>query len=356
MVRFIHFADLHLDGAFAGFPPEKAAEKRRETRALLSRITELAKSEGAAFILCAGDLFEGSDIYAETLAAARDAFARTELPVFISPGNHDPYGSRSPYAAADWSKNVHIFREAAFERVELPDSGCAVTGFAYTGANDGGRALKGHRAPDSGLFEILLIHGHVAHSAEKGLFFPPEDVAASGYDYMAMGHIHQFAEQRHGKTLAVMSGSVEGRGFDESGERGAVVGEVENGAVRVRLAPLGGSRCDEVRVDVTGLSPRAALEEIAGQAAYPPEKTLLKLVLTGRGGFDTEGLLSLLKGYSAVRVYDKTALPAEERAERSGIAGMFVKRMGEAGESPELRALALEFGLAAFDRGEHPGR
>ena len=107
MPKIIHAADLHLDSAFGGLGPEKARERRRESRDLVDRLAELAVREGAETVLLSGDLFDGERVYPETLERLRAALARMACPVLIAPGNHDPFTPHSPYEKLVWPKNVH---------------------------------------------------------------------------------------------------------------------------------------------------------------------------------------------------------------------------------------------------------
>ena len=133
-IKILHTADLHLDSAFEALPAGKAAIRRAEQRELLSRLAELARSERADLVLLAGDIFDGGGTYFETGAEfVRDM----SVPVFIAPGNHDPYDARSPYAKLDIPQNVRIFTERDVECAELPELGVRVYGAAFTGSTDG---------------------------------------------------------------------------------------------------------------------------------------------------------------------------------------------------------------------------
>ena len=133
MLHILHGADLHLDAPFTGLSAEQARQRRSELRELPRRLAELAGERRADLVLLSGDLFDGSDPYAETAQALSRALGQTGCPVFIAPGNHDPYGPRSPYALLSWPENVHIFQTAAMEAVSLPKLGCTVWGAAFTG-------------------------------------------------------------------------------------------------------------------------------------------------------------------------------------------------------------------------------
>ena len=58
VIRILHAADLHLDSPFEGLGQDKAACRRAEQRALLGRLTEVQKREGAQLVLLSGDLLD----------------------------------------------------------------------------------------------------------------------------------------------------------------------------------------------------------------------------------------------------------------------------------------------------------
>ena len=120
MLQILHAADLHLDSPFAGLSPEQAAQRRGLQRQLPGQIVDLANDRGCQLLLLAGDVFDGERVCPETIEALQAAFARCRARVFIAPGNHDPYDSRSPWACASWPANVHLFTGAQ-ECVTLPE-------------------------------------------------------------------------------------------------------------------------------------------------------------------------------------------------------------------------------------------
>ena len=150
MPKIVHAADFHLDSAFGGLPTDKARERRRESRELADRLADLVRAEEAEIVLLAGDLFDGERVFPETLERLKAALASMGCPVFIAPGNHDPYTPHSPYAATDWPENVHIFHSEAIESVLLPDLACVVHGAAFTSPERTSPPLAGFSAPEDG--------------------------------------------------------------------------------------------------------------------------------------------------------------------------------------------------------------
>ncbi len=216
MPKIVHAADFHLDSAFGGLPTEKARERRRESRELTGRLARLVLEEGAEVLLLSGDLFDGERVFPETLEQLGDVLASLPCPVFIAPGNHDPYTAISPYALRRWPENVHIFRSEELEAVVLPDLNCVVHGAAFTSRGRTDQVLAGFAAPRDGRTHLLCLHGDVG---APGSAYGPvlrEQLAASGLHYAALGHIHQYSGvQRDGNTCWAYPGCPEGRGFDE---------------------------------------------------------------------------------------------------------------------------------------------
>ena len=58
----------------------------------------------------------------------------------------------------------------------------------------------------------------------------PEDIEKSGLTYLALGHVHQYSgPRREGGTVYAYPGTPDGRGFDELGEKGVILGRVSDG-------------------------------------------------------------------------------------------------------------------------------
>lgn len=358
MLKILHGADFHLDSPFSALPPEQAAQRRREQRELLDRFAQLARDRDAGLVLLSGDLFDSGKTYYETTQALAKALGQIPAPVFIAPGNHDWYGSRSPYASIRWPDNVHIFRTRSMERVELPQLGCVVYGAAFTAPAQEESLLDGFQPEaDSGLLRLMVLHGDVeAPGAYNSM--TREQLAASGMDYIALGHVHTASGlQQAGSVFYACPGCPEGRGFDELGEKGFYEGTLsEDGAVSLAFVPFAGRRYEILEVDVTGRDPRAALE-----ATLPPDTAgdLYRILLageTGEGGVDTASLeAALADRFYALEIRDMTRMAEDvwARAGEDSLRGLFLqelqKRLEGDNQAREIVSQAARFGLAALD-------
>ena len=360
-LRIIHGADFHLDAPFGALPPEKAAQRRGEQRELLRRLALLSNRAQADLVLLSGDLFDGGDLYGETLDALVEALGSIQAEVFIAPGNHDFWTTHSAYARK-WPKHIHIFTEPNIEQVELPELNCTVYGTAFTGPYREDRPLQDFHAPDDGRIHIMVLHGDLSPNSRYAPI-TREDLEGSGLDYVALGHIHTCSGvQRAGKTSWAYPGCPEGRGFDETGDKGVLCGVVGSGGAELAFASLCTRRYLIQEVDVTGRE----IEE-AVRAALPEQVSpdLCRIILTGERSEEPNlsALLALAAPhYYSVSLRDHTRLRQDlwKRAEEDTLTGLVLrdlKRRMEEAPSEEERAsleLAARFALAALEHREDP--
>jgi len=358
MLKLIHGADFHLDSPFSGLTPEQAAQRRREQRELLDGLADLARDRQADLVLLAGDLLDSEQVFRETAQALARALGSVPCPVVIAPGNHDYYSSRSVYATLDWPEQVHIFRTGGMEALELPGLDCTVWGRAFLGPRQTDSPLSGfHTSREDGGLHLACLHGDLALQSEYGPI-TPEDIAASGLDYLALGHIHQNSSlNRVGNTFWAYPGCPEGRGFDETGEKGVLYVEAEPGAVSAQFVPLARRRYEILPVDLTGAAD--PLSAILSALPGDTQRDVYRILLTGEGDApDLAGLeRALAPRFYGLTLRDNTRLPQDlwRRREEDTLTGLFLRIMWDKCRSEpdnQIYQLAARFGLAALENGE----
>ena len=260
MLTFLHAADFHLDSPFHALPPEQAAERRQEQRQLLTRLADTARQAQVDLVFLAGDLFDGQRARPETVQALYQVLEELEAEVFLSPGNHDPYSPTSPYGKFPWPDHVHIFTQAAPARVEVPQLGAVVYGSAFTSLYRMDSPLAGFHAQEEDLAAFGCFHGDLSSAHSRYGPITHNEIAASGLHYLALGHSHSASGlKRAGKTYYAWPGCPEGRGFDETGDKGVIWGSIDNGQVSLEFVPLAGRRYRIETLDVSGQDPAQAL-------------------------------------------------------------------------------------------------
>lgn len=360
-LRILHSADLHLDSPFEGLSAGKAAIRRGEQRELLRALGALARREKADLVLLAGDLLDSDNTYYETGEELVKCLGQIPVPVFIAPGNHDYYSAKSPYARLKLPENVHVFTQNAIEAVELPELGARVYGAAFTEKRSGA-LLRGFRAEKQrGVWNLLCIHGEAGVKDSAYNPISQQELAESGMDYVALGHIHKASGlQKAGDTWYSWPGCPEGRGFDETGEKTVSLVELSEEGCRMETFPIASRRYEVMKVDVTGSDPLLAIH------TQLPDETvsdIYRIVLTGEieQSPDLNRLYSTLAElFFELQLRDETRLRRSvwEHAGEDTLRGLFLmklkKRYDAAGSEEQRLAIeqAARWGLAALDNRE----
>ena len=356
-MRILHAADLHLDSAFAGLAEEKAALLRQESRDILRRMVDWANDHAVDVMLLSGDLFDSDRMYSQTARTLAQALARFRGRIFLSPGNHDFYAPGSGYDAVDWPENVHIFTSRRPQTVLLRSLNASVTGAAFTSAEAwepfDGASFSGGDAP----IRLGVLHGEVTRGESKYRAIPPAEIEKTNLTYLALGHVHRCAGvQRAGNTAYAYPGCLPGRGFDETGDKGFLYGEITPEKVELEFIPFAPRRYQSVTADITDRDPadavRQALDPDCGQ-------DICRVLLTGsrRENFSLSALTSELSGLCAALELTDETYPEEDVWARCGedsLRGLFLQNLRaryDGADEDEKRQLlqAARFGLAALD-------
>ncbi len=356
MIKILHAADFHLDSPFAALPEDKAAARRREQRELLTLLAD--RAAGADLVLLSGDLFDSGRAYVETAEALAEFFGKIKARIFISPGNHDFYAPKSPYAHMRLGENVHVFTSPQPYGVEVEELGCVVWGAAFT-SERAEPPLRGFKVHDSGKINIMTLHGDTSFPDSPYGYISRADIEESGLDYLALGHIHSFGGvQRAGKTYWAYPGCTLGRGFDETGEKGIITGAVGKGRCELEFRPLGGRRYGLVSIDLSGAADAA--EAVLAALPGGTERDVYRIVLTGRRSErpKLDELRAAICGrFDYVELLDETRPGADvwAAAGEDTLKGNFLrilKSRYDAAKGEEERKeimLAARFGLAALE-------
>lgn len=373
-MKLIHTADIHLDASFAaaGMPAGFGNRRRQSLRDVLSAILRRAKEWPADAVLLAGDLFEHDRVSRDTIAFLREQFeALRPIPVFIAPGNHDPYVLSSPYATEAWPANVHIFRTPEWTEDQLKNVPLTVHGFGFDGPEISRNPFAELQVRDDGRVHVAVAHGSERghQPAGKNTYAPFDaySLAQAGLNYVALGHFHAFTPIETPTTQFAYSGAPEGHGFDEPGPRHYLEIEIEDlpdGTRRTHVKPVLASKVQylDQTIDCSGFSSShpliEALRDIAREAGQP---LILRADLVGASSDSFRAEMPTVMDvigaeFNYLELNDETssaedldALACEDTS-----LGLFVRRIRkEINEAPDdaRRAVlerALEVGLAGY--------
>ena len=258
MIKILHTADWHLDAPMSGHNPEAARVLQAQSRKIPEKIVALCKENACDLLLIAGDIFDG-EASRETVSAVRNALASLDIPVVISPGNHDYCHAGSPYIKEQWPENVHIFKKAQIESFVLPELNCRVYGAGYESMDCPG-LLKRFRAEGDERYHIGVFHADATTVSSPYFPINRHQVQESGLDYVALGHIHKQGSLNTGETLCLWPGCPMGRGFDELGDKGVILTTLGE-QTETRFVPLDTPRFYDEKVSISD-TPEAAVSAV----------------------------------------------------------------------------------------------
>src|ERR1035437_6713583 len=260
MFQFIHAADIHLDSplrGLSGFDDAPVDQIRTATRRAFENLVDLAIRESVAFVLIAGDLWDGSWPDAGPgLFFIRQAkrLRQAGIPVYVVKGNHDAENTLT--RELRYPDNVHLFGHLRPETVRLNPLSVAIHGQSFREANITGDLAAVYPAPVPGAFNIGLLHTCLDGDSRHYAYAPAsvDALAAKGYQYWALGHVHQRRALELNGVPIVFPGNVQGRYIPETGPKGCELVTVDDDERTVsHFEPLDVVRWLEESVDLSGV-------------------------------------------------------------------------------------------------------
>ncbi len=358
-MTIVHAADVHLETMFTEV---RGGVRRRAALAdAFARIVDLALERRADALTLGGDLYEAERAGPQTARFVFAQLARFGKPVFIAPGNHDPYSARALYARDDLPANVHVFAEPAWSAFPLDDK-VTIYGFGHTPAEPG-RPFANARFERPGV-RIALVHGSDEDRCPPGKRatapFTLAEIAASGATCALTGHYHNGVVLAEGGVTLAYPGSPEPIKFGERGNHGALVVSVARGRVAIEPVELARTRLHDITVALADAPSEHAILAALERALEPfGRDDYVRVRLTGTIAPGTRIDRELLadrhaSDLGAIDVLDETlaadyaALAREPNVRGRAIDDLL--RLAAEG-NPDAQA-ALRYAAAAFEGAE----
>lgn len=231
-VILVHSSDLHL-GTDSG-----SGQSSFDKLSVLRQVLATAKTVRADLLLLAGDTFDNNRQSSQLLDRAARTMSGFDAPIVILPGNHDPLTPDSVYRRTEIAAapNVCVLGLTVDEVAVFPGLGLEVWGRAHQDYSD---MSPLHKPPSrSTRWQLVAAHGHYVEKIEKpdrllgSWLIRPEDLIATGADYIALGHWNPAARVGGQQINAYYSGSPDDAGTVN------VVRLSRNGTVEVTRVPL----------------------------------------------------------------------------------------------------------------------
>lgn len=349
-MRFIHIADTHL-GATPEAGKAYSEGRPRELWDAFEKVIELCESEQTDLLLIAGDMFHRQPLLRE-LKEVNYLFSQlTHTKVVFIVGNHDYLKRDSYYHSFQWNENVYPILSSETVCVPFEEMGVAVYGFSY----DKREILKPRcdliSAPGEYPIEILLAHG----GDEKHVPMNKNQLAASGFAYMALGHIHKpqavVAPSEHpgsGENICpvVYAGALEPIDVNDVGPHGFVRGEITKDHVALEFEANAAREYIHLGIPVHSSTTNGALKNrIRSEMEEHGLWNLYKIILQGHRDPDIVFDLEQMDLYgNVVGVVDETTLSYDFQKlleeNQDNLLGKYIRRfIGCEEDSVEYQAL-----------------
>lgn len=343
-MKVIHTADLHL-----GMHPDKGRDWSDErSEALwdaLRRIIDAANTEKADLLLIAGDLFHRQPLLRDLkeMNALFDTLNTAQ--VVLIAGNHDCVAPHSHYRDFTWSEHVTFLGDSEMDSVYFEDLRTEVHGFSYHQTEIREPLYDDLKAPADGRIHILLGHG----GDQKHVPIEQSRLAAAGFHYAALGHIHK-PELNEGLRLA-WCGSPEPLDHTDIGAHGYVIADITPRQTRLRFIPDCTAQYIPLTVSVTQDTTREGLAHSLRRAlSERGEENLYLITLKGERASDMDFSAEVPLPFHIAQWNDQTHLHLDYDLLRSHHAGDLLGRfLEEADKLPPgpLREKTLAYGVRA---------
>lgn len=244
-MKFLHAADLHIDSPLRGLNAQDGApvdRLRGATRQAFVALIDLAVRRQVNLVILAGDLYDGDWIDFRTGLFVHEQLARLAvhgISVFVVRGNHDAESVISRQLPRQ--DHVHVFSARAAQTRVLTELGVAVHGRSFPNRAVAEDLVPGYPAAVRGCFNIGVLHTSLGGSPDHGTYAPTrvDLLAATGYDYLALGHIHARQVVRESQPRIVFPGNLQGRHALETGPKGCEIVTVQDGQItQTEFVPL----------------------------------------------------------------------------------------------------------------------
>lgn len=354
-MKLIHCADLHLNSRLrAHLSTDEARKRNEELTASFLNMVEYAHTEGVSAILIAGDLFDRSSVPSglrNTLVHTIEKYP--DILFFYLKGNHDDndtfVGSLETVPA-----NLKCFRSGEWTAYSVPLSfGHTLT---VTGIEEGKPVPYESLRLDEHEFNIVMMHGNISSDIDL------KRLRNHYIDYLALGHIHSWQKgDLPSRGIWCYSGCLEGRGFDETGEHGFVLLEIDEERMKGKntFIPFAKRHVHVIPVDVSGCSSTIEMKEMAEKklAGTAEPQDMVRIVLKG----DVDALAEknptalekmLESRFFHVEVEDETRLAVnyQDYAKDASLKGEFVRAVQkDSSLSEQMKSEVIRCGIQALN-------
>lgn len=347
-MKIIHCADIHLGSKMdSKLPPEKAAERKAEVRTAFINMVKYARDNHVRVIMLCGDVFESD----KPLKKDKEFFYSVvknypDIDFLYLRGNHDRQENLTENNLSNLKGFSSVWTKYSYDNVDI---------YGAEFADDNARSLYSSLKTDEDRLNIIMLHGQISDSDGKDKINLAK-LRNKNIDYLALGHVHAYSVAKLDmRGVYSYCGCLEGRGFDELGQKGFVLLDVTD-KIEARFIPDSIRKIEEVFADVENATDAFSASLAAKAAIKCDRRDMVRLVLTGEINFDNENLAReterlLADDYYFVSVKDKTVrkFNLEALAADKSLKGEFIRTvLANEALTEEQKSRVISAGLKAL--------
>ena len=358
-MKIIHCSDLHLDSKMeTNLDKEEARERKNEILITFEKMVEYAKENDVKIIIIAGDMFDKKNVSVKAKKIVKNAIeTHPEIDFIYLKGNHDE--SSLLTEEEDVPNNLKTFTDENWTNYQYGD--IVITGIEFGSKNN--YDIYNSLILEKNKTNIVIMHGQETetNTKDKAEIINLKQLKNKNIDYLALGHIHKYKQEKlDNRGVYCYSGCLEGRGFDECGEKGFVLLNVEDKKIETKFIPFAKRTLYEIEVDITGLKETGEIEnKIIEQTRQIDKKDLVKIILTGEVELgeerDIEYLTTKLKDlFYFIKIYDRPKIKIDYRKWENEVSlkGEFIRLVLKQELSDEEKSKIISTGIKALSGDE----
>ena len=355
-MKIIHCSDLHLDSKMeTNLDREKARERKNEILITFERMIEFAKENDVNIIIIAGDLFDKKTVSVKAKKIVKNVIlSNPQIDFIYLKGNHDEAGFIEE--DEEIPTNLKAFNKDNWTTYEYDN--ITISGIEF--GNTKNYEIYNSLFLEKNKTNIVVMHGQETETdiKDKTEIINLKQLKNKNIDYLALGHIHTYKQDKlDNRGVYCYSGCLEGRGFDECGEKGFVLLNIDNGKITTEFVPFAYRNLYEVYVDLTGATENSDIEEkIKEKIAGISQTSLVKIILEGEVEIGEERDIDyLLKKFESnfyfLKIEDKPKIKIDYMKYKNDISlkGEFIRLVLEQKDlSEEEKSRVIYTGIKAL--------
>ena len=350
-MKIIHCSDIHLDSKMeTSLPEKKALERNYEIYITFEKMIRFAREHEVKVIIIAGDLFDTKRVSSRTVRKVLDVIAEAkEIDFLYLKGNHDE--NKRLFDEYGIPENLKLFRN------EWTYYDYGIVGIAGVELNrDNCISIYNDLELDKDKINFVVLHGQESRQEGEDLV-SLKQLQNKGIHYLALGHIHSYKKaELDEEGVYCYSGCLEGRGFDECGEKGFVLIEADERGITSEFVPFAKRMLHEIKVDITNIeSISEIINKMKSLSADIPSSDLVKFTLTGSFLPETDKDISFIQkalesDFYFVKIKDESRLKIDDADYRydKSLKGEFIRMVLSSERSEEEKEQIICCGLAAL--------